>query len=723
MASKLNPGADATLVAAATKAAMANVPKDLSRTFESVARGYDTMMQNIGKAYGEIAKETVTLGKSVVQDAIAYDQNATKGDFYAFNRKITGPLTEEQSGEPGSLITTDKADDPKELFEPTTIGDELRRIRKEIYQTGPFGIALTAEDKKKKYALQQEKDQLLSQLAVIDNAENFNNDALKNGTVDLKATGKLNLVAKKALTAYKTKSGIIQDGPYKGYKSVLGKDNNDKLVFKLQDAQGNFVTGMDLDGELTTDGDKAYSIPVDNMGGMLNKSISKEDENAVTKIFRDEMVSRTETYAGNILANKLAPYVESEDNLHSLMHKGLGDNATSFVDDLSNPSVTSAEMYATIGEAKLREIGIVDTDDDGDVDKDDFVGIGNEKAKEQNFKIVRQAVLDKTNKNYNAETTRSLFLDYAKGVGEKMWQYSRKKVGKGGKGGPPPPPPIKLPPASGSTYMIPKDEGGGKISNNAITTIMRRISSGESVPADGGGNYVFDKSKNTYVYRAKGEDDIIIPNLDSLLANIYGENYSRSAALQWTQYMNDWDGSQFVTSSQKVKQGGKTGIKIRLGRPDAEGTLDHSDSGNKANKDLDAMLGGNYYDPQTFKNLHDDLLAGDDWFTDLFGAGKAYDDVYIAKKFAEASDYFNFENPGGEGKNRVKVQWKGTMGMGDKSKTFNVNDVSVHNFIEEMTKWMNGQMKAYGEWNLREITKKQKEAKEVEVDPTKLKRN
>tara|TARA_R110002020_G_scaffold134196_7_gene299297 strand:- start:321 stop:2459 length:2139 start_codon:yes stop_codon:yes gene_type:complete len=704
----LNPGADATLVAAATRAAMANVPKDLSRTFESVARGYDTMMQNIGEAYGEIAKETVTLGKSVVQDAIAYDQNATKGDFYAFNRKITGPLTEEQSGEPGSLITTDKADDPKELFESTTIGDELRRIRKEIYQTGPFGIALTAEDKKKKYALQQEKDQLLSQLAVIDNAENFNNDALKNGTVDLKATGKLNLVAKKALTAYKTKSGIIQDGPYKGYKSVLGKDSNDKLVFKLQDAQGNFVTGMDLDGELTTDGDKAYSIPVDNMGGMLNKSISKEDENAVTKIFRDEMVSRTETYAGNILANKLAPYVESEDNLHSLMHKGLGDNATSFVDDLSNPSVTSAEMYATIGEAKLREIGAVDTDGDDDVDKDDFVGVGNEKAKEQNFKIVRQAVLDKTNKNYNAETTRSLFLDYAKGVGEKMWQYSRKKEGKGGKDGTPPPP-IKLPSASGSTYMIPKDEGGGKISNNAITTIMRRISSGESVPADGGGNYVFDKSKNTYVYRAKGEDDIIIPNLDSLLANIYGENYSRSAALQWTQYMNDWDGSQFVTSSQKVKKGGKTGIKINFGKPGEVKV-----GGGK--KDLDNMLSGNYYNVDTFRDLHQEIINDEKFYL----PNRQYDDKYIAKKFdAGASDYFEFEAVGQD--NNVKVTWKNTTGMEGKSQTFSVNDVSVDDFMKTMTAWMNGQMKLYGQKVLENISKKEKNASDMDVDESIIK--
>ena len=723
----LNPGADATLVAAATRAAMANVPKDLSETFESVAESYDNMMQSIGEAYGKAVKETVTLGKSVIKDAIADDQNITKGDFYAFTRDIDvpGPLTEEQQeGEPGWSVTPDPSDDPKTSIkktQTTTIGDELRRIRNEMYKTGPLGIALTAEDKKKKYALQQEKDQLLSQLAVLDNAENFSNESLMNGTVDLKATGKLNLVAKKALTAYKTKSGIIQDGPYKGYKAVLGKDENDKLVFKLQDSKGAFVTGMDLDGELTTSGDEAYSIPVDDMSSILNKSISKEDLNAVTKIFRDEMTSRTDTYAGNILANKLAPHVESEDNLHALMYRGLGDNATSFADDLSTPSETSATIFSSLGEIKLKQMGAVDADNDGDIDKDDFLGDG--KTAEQieiatnNYKKIRQAILDKTNNTYDEETTRSLFLDYAKGVGEKMWQYSRKKENKKG--------PIKkiiktpsfsFKPITPSESTLTNPNNENKTSNNAINAAIGKMVPNKdgirgTIVLDQNTSLMWDPNRNTYVKREKGKDDVVIPNKDAAASIIFGNDYSRVNLAPWMDQIPNWDGSQFVTASDVTEQGGKTGIKIRLGRPDEEGTLQGGKGKYKANKDLDAMLGGNYYDPQTFKDLHDDLLAGDDWFTDLFGAGKAYDDVYIAKKFAKASDYFNFEDPGTEGKNRVKVQWKSTMGMGDKSKTFNVNDVSVHHFIEEMTAWMNEQMKAYGEWNLREITKKDKKDK------------
>ena len=56
MAVNLNPGADATLVQAAYAAAMANVPKDLSRTFEALATSYANTMQIVGESWSENLK-------------------------------------------------------------------------------------------------------------------------------------------------------------------------------------------------------------------------------------------------------------------------------------------------------------------------------------------------------------------------------------------------------------------------------------------------------------------------------------------------------------------------------------------------------------------------------------------------------------------------------------------------------------------------------------------
>ena len=52
----LNPGADPTLVAAAYRASMANVPKDLSGTFEALATNYAATMKTVGETWAEVAK-------------------------------------------------------------------------------------------------------------------------------------------------------------------------------------------------------------------------------------------------------------------------------------------------------------------------------------------------------------------------------------------------------------------------------------------------------------------------------------------------------------------------------------------------------------------------------------------------------------------------------------------------------------------------------------------
>ena len=66
----LNPGADATLVAAATKAAMANVPKDLSGTFQAMSLSYDKAMSRIGASFGKLANTLGQAAGQLANDAI-----------------------------------------------------------------------------------------------------------------------------------------------------------------------------------------------------------------------------------------------------------------------------------------------------------------------------------------------------------------------------------------------------------------------------------------------------------------------------------------------------------------------------------------------------------------------------------------------------------------------------------------------------------------------------
>lgn len=66
---KLNQGADATIVTAATRAALAAVPQDYSRTFESVAESYEKAMASTGKMWGQLALTAGKIYKSIDDNA------------------------------------------------------------------------------------------------------------------------------------------------------------------------------------------------------------------------------------------------------------------------------------------------------------------------------------------------------------------------------------------------------------------------------------------------------------------------------------------------------------------------------------------------------------------------------------------------------------------------------------------------------------------------------
>ena len=79
----LNPGSDATLVAAATRAAMANVPKDLSGTFQAMSASYEKTMSTIGASFKQAAFNIGKMGANLANTAIYNQQNINKGYGYA----------------------------------------------------------------------------------------------------------------------------------------------------------------------------------------------------------------------------------------------------------------------------------------------------------------------------------------------------------------------------------------------------------------------------------------------------------------------------------------------------------------------------------------------------------------------------------------------------------------------------------------------------------------
>ena len=69
MAINLNPGADATLVNAAYRAAMADTPADYSDTLEKAAESYGKTMEASSEMWGNVAKVGAAIGGEMMKNA------------------------------------------------------------------------------------------------------------------------------------------------------------------------------------------------------------------------------------------------------------------------------------------------------------------------------------------------------------------------------------------------------------------------------------------------------------------------------------------------------------------------------------------------------------------------------------------------------------------------------------------------------------------------------
>tara|TARA_R100001510_G_scaffold57506_1_gene65858 strand:+ start:101 stop:1939 length:1839 start_codon:yes stop_codon:yes gene_type:complete len=429
----LNPGADTTLVAAATKAAMANVPKDLSGTFEAMSASYEKTMSTIGASFKQAAFNIGKMGGQAAKTALYNRQQDNKGFAMEIlvEKEILGPKTNEQATEAskkeeeGALITTDPTDDPTggvgTNTVKTTIGDELKNIRKELFD---LYLKTDPESRKRKAGLRNKRDQFRNDIKFLENADNFSDELLTSNNADLKTTGEFNLFMKQAMNAYKTKTGKINDpkSDYHDFEAVLTRDENDKLAFMFKNADGEFITGKDDDLKPTSvKGKKPFVLTMDKTNSLIKTKLDATTTNNINKAFNDlekRGANAGTEYMGDQFVNRLRPLFENEDNLHKLIRTPMGDNATSLEHNLNNPSAESAEIFASLSSTTMQKMldegYITDTGEKG-ITKEDFIGSA---VAVSNYKKVKNAILDPDNDFYDQQNTTQIALDHVKRTGE-----------------------------------------------------------------------------------------------------------------------------------------------------------------------------------------------------------------------------------------------------------------------------------------------------------------
>jgi hypothetical protein len=398
MAANLNPGADATLVQAATNAAMANVPKDLSGTFESMAEEYGKTMRAVGESFASVAKEVGKIGGGLVKKAIENQSNITSGDRYTLEAEIEtyGPQTKEDAGGISPLTSDDAK--PSKTTKKTTIGDELRDIRKEL---SSLYLKTDKKSRARKNELRAQREQFTNDIKMLDDARNITDDQLTSGNVNFQNTGKLNLAFKQGMNALGTKTGTIDEGEFEGYKLVPSRDKNGKMGFMLKDKQGNFVTGEDENGNPITSGEKPHFVSAPETKNLLEMNMDQKILDPLQKKINAQLNfgKQNVEYMGNQLVSSFRPVLDNETTLRQLSDVRLGDDSKTLREHVNGESEYSAEIFAELSSADLASMG-VDEMADGKAGYTEADFVGNNVAV-SNFKKVRSATFDKTNPNYD----------------------------------------------------------------------------------------------------------------------------------------------------------------------------------------------------------------------------------------------------------------------------------------------------------------------------------
>ena len=220
----LNPGADPTIVGAAIKAGLGNVPVDLSRQYKGMADAYADAMDKVGEAVKVGITTLGTVVTPLIEEAIKTNQTL---DSYAPD-DIHSNWTDAiwgVDGEGGWL-------------------DELKNKRKELREL-PWG---SEERKKLRREWNREKDRLFGMIEALEEGNLVNVENIANGNWNEAATGAENSLM---MTAILAKGAPLPEGhPYAGVYAKLDRDEEGEIELQLFDKNNNPISGLNPDGSI-----------------------------------------------------------------------------------------------------------------------------------------------------------------------------------------------------------------------------------------------------------------------------------------------------------------------------------------------------------------------------------------------------------------------------------------------------------------------------------------
>jgi hypothetical protein len=348
MAINLNPGADETLVTAATRAALHNTPADYRLNFENVAKSYDKTMEASSAMWGNITNVVGLVGAEMVENAIELSNVAA----------LAAGLDPENS---------------------QFLVDEVYASKDAQKELG--FLDFSRETRKKRAELKLEQKQLFADIDLTAESINAGAKAVANGLYDENLSP-----SQSEMTNAIIKSNLKNKVTKLGNVAKLSRDEvSGELMYTMYAEDGGFSDDFGNDKPITMTIKEFNKNIVDNAKdtkNVIGTSLGAL-ENSLVNLGMKSNNGIMDDQTRQMTLNKLDGMLQTDSDIKRAMHAKFGNLGTSFFEDIKTPSPLSAGLYNTLltttGKTVDGEIlpqgvveGIKDLDGSGGISKSEL---------------------------------------------------------------------------------------------------------------------------------------------------------------------------------------------------------------------------------------------------------------------------------------------------------------------------------------------------------------
>ncbi len=436
MAINLNPGADASIVTAATRAGLSGAPGDYSKQFQSIADSYAATMESNTKMWKTIMDTTLALSKDSIikagerRRANIDIRNTPSGE--ALESQVKGykdRLKETWGFSKGSDEGTLSEEEWNEQNKLTDPDSDIGTYDEYVADLKPSGKRknnpLSRENRDKRAQIYKERDAFYGEVTQMGAGLKVINDIQANGEFDAKATGAHGVELAEAFAASQTTGEHTKNGNY--FESSWDPKKK-KIIHTLMNngkGEGGIPKGpvKDEDGEVrtyTTEQIQGVLIPKDaNLEPAYTKIFNAAEANG------KKIGTKWDEYQSNKAKKAIEGLVETSEGLHRSIHATFGHLDKSFQEEFTGISELSAKEYAKLAsvlpndeKGNLIKTGVlreVDGMSDGTpgIQQSDFVSTENQMK-------VSLAMFDKGYKHYNEQNLKDTFIEWVAGKDGKL---------------------------------------------------------------------------------------------------------------------------------------------------------------------------------------------------------------------------------------------------------------------------------------------------------------